>query len=89
MGKKELGEFEFKKICERKPQCYCPPRHILNHELANHPEYLSRYLIELGERKVKDDIKKIMKNNKKEGNMILALTNYLIGDKHDEYRLQI
>jgi len=46
----ELGELEFQRICKQKPQCYCPPRHILNHELANIPEYLRRYFMELSKK---------------------------------------
>jgi len=46
----ELGEFEFQEICKRKPECYCPPRHMLNHELANIPEYLRRYFMELAKK---------------------------------------
>ena len=58
---KEIGEFEFQEICKRKPECYCPPRHILNHKLSNTPEYLRRYLTELAKQELLDDVNKELK----------------------------
>ncbi len=47
---KQLGEFEIKELCKRKPECYCPPTHLIRHEIANTPEYLRRYFQEQGKK---------------------------------------
>lgn len=37
---------KLKKLCNKKPQCFCPKEHTASHDLANVPEWIRRYYSE-------------------------------------------
>lgn len=44
----DLTDDEIKEICKKKPRSLCPEIHIIRQEIANTPEYIRRYFMELG-----------------------------------------
>ncbi len=48
-----LSDDDIREVCLREPQCFCPEPWKVKGEVANTPEYIRRYFMELGMRACK------------------------------------